>query len=90
MTLPLTPKQERVWRYIRSCERSPTYDEIAAAIGTKNRGQLNRTILTLKEKGFVTYTPYRARSLVALDPQVDLERIPTALLAAELARRLAE
>ena len=90
MTLPLTPKQERVWRYIRSCHRSPTYEEMSRALGLANRGQLNRTILTLKEKGYVSYTPYRARSIVALDPAADLSSFPTAALMAEIERRLAE
>ena len=87
-TLPLTPKQESVWRYLRSCKRSPSYDEMERDLGI-GRGGLNRMIVTMREKGFVTYVPNRARSLVALDPKVDLANVPTEALAAELARRLA-
>lgn len=89
MTLPLTAKQERVWRYIRSCERSPTYREILAALGERSTGRLNEVICSLKERGFISYIPNRHRSLVALDPQHDLEAFPTEMLAAELARRRA-
>lgn len=88
-TLPLTAKQERIWRYIASCERSPTYNELAEAIGLKSRGQLHTAVLALKKKGYVTYTPSVARSLVAIDPRQNLAGFSTADLAAELARRLA-
>lgn len=90
MTLTLTPKQERVWRYIASCGRSPTYDEMARDLGYKGRGQLNLTILALKERGYVKYVPRRPRSLVALNPLRDLSIYSTPELEAELARRLAE
>lgn len=87
MTLPLTEKQELVWRYIKSCERSPSYEEMARALGFSNKSQLNRLIVTLKEKGFVTYLPNRARSIVALEPSPVASAIPTAALIAELDRR---
>jgi len=84
MTLPLTPKQERVWRYLRSCDRSPTYREMERDL---RAGNLNLTIATLKEKGFVAYVPGRARSLVAVEPGVTLAAFSTAALEAELKRR---
>lgn len=88
-TLPLTPNQERVWRFIRSCKRSPTYDEMAAALGYKNRGHLNRLIVALRERGYVTYRPYRPRTLVALDPREDpsLKDASIEQLMSELVRR---
>ena len=87
MTLPLTPKQERVWRYLKTCERSPSYREMERDLGY-NIGRLNDVIVALKEKGFVSYIPRRARSLVALDPG-GLAAYPTKVLQAELERRLA-
>lgn len=87
MTLPLTEKQERVWRYLKTCERSPSYREMERDLGY-NIGRLNDVIVTLKEKGFVSYIPRRARSLVALDPG-GLSAYPTEVLQAELSRRLA-
>lgn len=88
MTLPLTAKQERVWRYIASCKRSPSYAEMERDLGM-GRGGLNRSVVVLKEKGYVTFLPNRARSLVALDPHRDLACVPTEALQAELERRLA-
>lgn len=87
MTLPLTPKQEKLWRFIRSCDRSPTHQEMADALGLKSRGQVNLTVVALKERGFVDYLPARARSIVALNPKEDLSRAPTTELIAELERR---
>lgn len=88
MTLPLTPKQERVWRYVQTCERSPTYREIERALGC-GVGHLNSVVVALKEKGFIRYIPGRARSLVALNPKVDLASYPTEALTAEINRRAA-
>lgn len=86
MTLPLTPKQERVWRYLRSCDRSPTYREMERALGV-GIGRMNDVISSLQKRGFVTYVPGRARSIVALDPTIDLAAFSTEALEAELARR---
>lgn len=89
MSLALTPKQERVWRYLRGRERSPTYREMERDLGY-HIGRLNDVIVTLKDKGYVSYVPRRARSLVALDPSSDLSAVSTEALVAELARRSAQ
>lgn len=89
MTLPLTENQERLWRYIDTCERSPTFDEMAAAIGYRSKGGLGLMIRALEQKGYLRRTPGRRRAIVATNPNADLSVIPTAALAAELARRLA-
>jgi SOS-response transcriptional repressor LexA len=89
MTLPLTKRQERLWRYIRSCETSPSTDEMAKALGDPVRGSgVARALDGLEAKGFIRRTRYRARSVVALNPIADLSSYPTEALAAELARRL--
>jgi hypothetical protein len=88
-TLPLTEKQERVWLYLRSCRRSPSYREMERDLNT-SIGRLNDLVVALKEKGFVTFRPSRHRSIVALDPRNDLTGYPTEALQAELARRLAQ
>lgn len=81
--LPLTVRQEQLWRYIRSCERSPTYSEMALALyGNVNaKGRVNILISALKERGFVDYIPNRARSIVALDPPASTLSILTAASA---------
>lgn len=89
MTLPLTVNQEKVWLYISQCERSPSFDQITADCGFTSKSQTHGIIDALEAKGFICRTPFRARSLVALNPQTDLASISTAELAAEVARRLA-
>lgn len=86
--LPLTEKQERVWRYIRSCKRSPTYAEMQRDLGYNSRGELHKCVQALRRKGFIAGAEYgAARSLVPLEPKADLAIFPTDALAAELARR---
>lgn len=89
MTLPLTQKQEQLWRYIKSCERSPSYTEMAVALyGHVNaKGRINNLVCALKERGLVHYIPNRARSIVALEPSARVSVITTAELAAEIERR---
>jgi SOS-response transcriptional repressor LexA len=87
-TLPLTEKQERLWRFIKSCERSPTYDEMAVALGHKVKGQrVFDAIGALEAKGFVKRLPGRARSIVALDPALSLKSFSNSELLAELEQR---
>ena len=88
-TLPLTEQQERLWRFIQTCERSPSYDEMAAFMGLHSKSGIERIVSALRAKGFVHYIPNRTRSIVAINPELDLAGIPSATLAAELARRLA-
>lgn len=85
--LPLTEKQERVWRYIRSCERSPTIAEMERDLGM-GRCAIARRLDALEERHYISRIRYRARGIVALDPQADLAHFPTEALAAEIARRL--
>lgn len=88
MTLPLTEKQERLWRYIKSCERSPTYAEMARDLGHKVKGAaIHRTVEALEAKGYVCRTRGRARSVIAIDPPANAPVITTAALMAELDRR---
>jgi hypothetical protein len=87
MTLPLTPKQEKLWRFIASCERSPTYDEMAQALGLKCRGgRVVEVVRALERKGFV-HRGVGARSIVAMRPNPDLAAISTDDLIVELTRR---
>jgi SOS-response transcriptional repressor LexA len=89
VTLPLTEKQEQLWRYIKSCERSPSYHEMALELygRTSAKGRINELIVALKGRGFVDYIPNRARSVVALNPSESLSKASTVALIAELERR---
>lgn len=86
MTLPLTPQQELVWRYIRSCKTSPTYDEMARDLKI-NRSSASAAVCGLKERGYVSFIPQKARTLVALDPHLSLAHFSTEALTQELVRR---
>lgn len=87
-TIPLTAKQERLWRYIASCERSPTYDEMAHALGYPCKGRrIVEVVTALERRGYIRRLHGCARTIVALDPERDLSRVPTEALMAELERR---
>lgn len=68
MTLRLTARQEQLWRFIKSCDRSPSTVEMREAIGVKSNSGTNRLVMALKKRGYVDYQPYQARTIVALDP----------------------
>jgi len=89
VTLPLTEKQEKLWRFIASCPRSPSYEEMREHMKLYGKSGVHRLLQQLKERGCVDYTPGKARTVVALCPRTVLARIPTETLQAELARRLA-
>jgi SOS-response transcriptional repressor LexA len=86
-SLPLTEKQERVWRYVKSCERSPSYREICAALGYKSVSRISAIVLTLRKRGYVTYLPGMARTLRAIEPSGELAGFRTSELIFELERR---
>jgi SOS-response transcriptional repressor LexA len=89
-TLPLTPKQEKLWRFIASCDSSPSYVEMCAAVGTKSVGSVFVMLERLEERGFIRRIPGKHRSIVAVnDAEVlpSLARFDDADLIAELERR---
>lgn len=89
MTLPLTERQEALWRFIKSCERSPTYEEMSRALGYACKGQrIYDLVSALEAKGFVRKLRGGARNVVALDPQIDLAGVSTDALMRELERRI--
>lgn len=89
MTLPLTERQEALWRFIKSCERSPTYEEMSRALGYAGKGQrIFDLVSALVTKGYVRKLPGGARNVVALDPQIDLAGVSTDALLREIETRL--
>lgn len=73
MTMPLTERQEQLWRYIKSCKRSPSYDEMCNALGLDSKSAIHRLIEALTERGYVRRIPNRARSVVATEPALFAE-----------------
>jgi SOS-response transcriptional repressors (RecA-mediated autopeptidases) len=67
----LTPKQRQVYRYIvleTERGRSPSYREIAAAVGLKSKGGIARLVRGLEKRGHIRRLPDRARALEPLVP----------------------
>ena len=66
----LTPKQNTLYQYLVSMQQaglvSPTFDEMAAAIGLKSKSGIARLLDGLEERGFVQRHPQRARSIHVL------------------------
>lgn len=89
-TLPLTAAQEKLWRFIQSCERSPSFREMSLHMYGKDTGigAIHVLVNELERRGFVERDTRRSRSVVAIDGRnTDLERVKTSELMAELERR---
>lgn len=94
MTRPLTAVQEQALEFIRSCDRSPSYREIASGIGSASTGRVFRIVRALERKGFLTRVGGKignksmARSLTVTEgPAPGLSDYTTEQLLAELSRR---
>lgn len=72
MTIPLTQRQEQLWRYIKSCERSPSYVEMRDHLGLESKSGIHRLIEALEERGYISRIKNRARSIVAIEPRPEL------------------
>lgn len=67
----LTERQACVLRYIATYQQSnggvsPSYDEIAAAVGFKSKGNLHATMTKLAARGFVRRLHNRSRAIEVL------------------------
>lgn len=75
----LTEKQAELLSYLDSyidkTNTSPSYDQMAKAIGLKSKSGVHRMILALEERGFVRRAPYRARAIEILRTQAGQIRI---------------
>jgi SOS-response transcriptional repressor LexA len=91
---PLTERQEQLWRYIKGCDRSPSFQEMVDALGYKSKSRVADMISALERKGYVSTIGqsrggYRmARSIVANDgPRPDLSGYTSDELISEVERR---
>lgn len=71
--------------------RSPSFEEMKQGVGLASKSGVHRLICALVEKGRLRRLPNRARALEILleDAESVIEKLPTALLVKELARRSA-
>lgn len=71
--------------YIAARGIAPTYDEIGKAIGSRSRGGIHDLVHRLVDQGLLTKTKGGSRNLRLVG--VDLSRVPSDELRAELERR---
>jgi SOS-response transcriptional repressor LexA len=90
----LSEPQERVFSYLKSCERSPSFDEITDAMGFHSKSYTFKLVEALETKGFIRCMRrggYRMRRGIILNdaPRPDLAGYTADELSEELNRRLA-
>lgn len=88
----MTPQQKRTLDFIRShfsaTGRGPTMRELLDALGGKSTSKIHRQLLSLTAYGFLRRTgEYSGKYVPVEADQLGLQRIPTAVLLAELQRR---
>lgn len=67
----LTPREQQVLAFIadhiwRNGGVSPSYDEVAAAVGFKTKSAVARIVKSLVSKGRLTHLPQKQRSFVVI------------------------
>jgi len=75
--IPLTAKQEELWRYLQSCERCPSFQQMADAVGVKSKSRIHALITGLEERGLVSRLKNRARA-ISVHASPTPERTPLA------------
>lgn len=90
--IPLTERMDDLLAYLRSCDRTPSYEEMRAEMGLANVSSVHRIIVALERRGFIERQPHVARCIRILDrprplSRADLSGVSTADLMAELAAR---
>lgn len=90
----LTEQQERLWLFIKDSKRSPSFQEMADALGLKSKSGVARLVDALEKKGYIsvvgqTRGGYRmARCLIASEgPRALLSGYSNEELIEELFKR---
>lgn len=91
----LTARQAQLLAYLRSRSDTPSFEEMAVALGLKSKSNIHRLIEALMERGFIARIPNRARAIQVLDKPMPfsaprhgaLSHFSSADLRQELARR---
>jgi repressor LexA len=60
---PLTPKQRKIYEYLKECEYSPSVRDIMAAIGLKSSGGTMNMLNRMRDRGLITWQPGRANTI---------------------------
>lgn len=74
--LGITPKQKELLEYLKAhkSDVSPSYEEMAEAMGLASKSGIFRLIEGLKERGYVENIPHQART-IRIRKQHDMERL---------------
>lgn len=77
--IPLTGAQVKVITFIllfrsKNNDVSPSYDEIAKAIGAKSKSSVFRLVRSIEERGHIRITPNRVRSIEVVEPKLEVYR----------------
>ena len=89
----LTAAQAKLLSYLRvqqDLQYTPSYQEMADAIGLRAKSGVHRLITALIERGYASRLQNRARAIEVFDTRREedvLQRVPTDALVAELRRR---
>jgi len=63
MSVGLTTKQADLLDYLKGSSRTPSYAEMARAIGMKSKSGIFRLIDGLEERGFIERLPNKSRAV---------------------------
>lgn len=91
MQYGMTQKQRELFRFIRRSENeglpTPSYDEMAAALGLKSKGGIHRLLEGLEERGYIQWKKFRARTVKTIAPPDDALPTPERIHADATALR---
>ena len=93
--LPLTHKQEQLWRYLATCRRSPTFSEMMGELGLASKSGVYKLLNSLEERGFIRRIRNRPRAIELIEQpslslglgNAELASFSTVELREELRRR---
>lgn len=88
--IPLTKKQAELLDYLKSCKRSPSFDEMRQALGAKSKSGVHRLVSALEERGYIRRVFNRARCIEIVEqPKLpeNLVQFTNEQLASEADRR---
>ena len=91
----MTPQQQRTLDFVRTFYaengRGPTVRQVRDGVGLSSTSGVHRQLRALVDYGFLAQTAEFSGNLVPVDKDaIELARIPTAALLAELDRRESE
>jgi SOS-response transcriptional repressor LexA len=68
---PLTAAQQKLLDYLRSCDRSPSFEEMRVALGLHSKSGVHRLVGALEERRFIRRIANRARCIeIVEDPNL--------------------